>query len=130
MANGPVSGRTGIQISLPANYTCFWSAFTQCAYTINVTIKDGNGNIIINESGTGINFNLLGAGFFKVIPANNYTVYITANNGQDVSVIWNESPLNIGANVYSSSLNFIGEDGVDQDYNDISLTIGWFEYSK
>ena len=129
MSVGPVSGRNGIQIVLPQNYTCLWAAFTQAAYTINLTIKDGCGNVVVNQSGTGMNFNLLGAGNFVVSQANTYTVYITANNGQDVSIIWGESPLTRGSNVYSNTLNFVGEDGADQDYNDIFLCISWFEYS-
>ena len=130
MSIGPVSGKNGIKITLPQNYTCFWAAFTQAAFIINLTIKDGNGNVVVNQSGNGIHFNLLGANSFKVVQANIYTVYITANGGQDVSILWGESQLIKGSNIYSSTLNFVGEDGVDQDYNDIFLCINWFEFSN
>lgn len=126
----PVSGKNGIQITIPKSAFCFWSAFTQAEYTLHVKIVDGSGNTLVDESGTGTDFRLMGFGQFPSPQQGSFTVYITANNNQDVSVLWQETTLNTNNTDYVTSFLFTGEDhgAPNDDYNDITLNIICFKY--
>jgi mannose-binding lectin len=128
MSSATASGKQGIEIGnyLPEqSVICVWSAFTQTIGNINIRITDSNGNPVVDQSGTGTGATVLGSGNFTTDPNGN-TVYITCNGGGNVTVLYSNTTLTYKGNVISESLVFAGEDGSDNDFNDVCLTITWF----
>ncbi|MFJ5504737.1 hypothetical protein ACIPUO_11120 [Pectobacterium carotovorum] len=129
MSVGPVSGN-GIVISLPQGKTVFWTVNVQASWQQFVQVRDSNNQLVFQASGAsqgGHSPTQIGNGTFVTTGNGAYTIYLGVNNGQSWSqVMWDEITLNIGNKVYSSSFNFITEDGADQDFNDTCLTLTWF----
>ena len=42
-------------------------------------------------------------------------------------MLWDSIPLMLGGTAMSTNLNFISEDGADQDFNDSHTSITWFD---
>lgn len=129
MSVGPVSGN-GIAVSLPPGKTAFWTATTQASYNQFVQLKDSGGNVVFTASGASLGGHSptqIGSGGFVVDDDGNYMLYIGVNNGASWSnVLWDDLIVYLGQTIMCSNFNFIAEDGADQDYNDIHVSLTWF----
>lgn len=131
MSNGPVSGG-GIAVAIPQGKTAFWTVTAQAAVSQFVQLRDSLGNVVFTASGAspgGHSPSQLGAGAFVANdPTGAYTLYVGTNGGQTwSSVLWDSIPLTLGGAVMNTTVNFISEDGADQDYNDSHTAITWFD---
>lgn len=130
MATGPVSGN-GIAVSLTPGKVVYWTVNTQASWSQFVQLKDASGNIVFTATGAstgGHSPTQIGNGTFTVNSQNgNYKVYIGINNGASwSSILWDNMTLTLNGKQLCSNINFISEDGADQDYNDSCLTMSWF----
>lgn len=129
MTVGPISGQA-IPITLTTGKTMFCWANTQAAYNQYVRITDSGGNVVFTCQGAstpGGAPTQIGQATFVVGSNPNYTVSIGINGGSQWStILWDQQVLNIGAQVYCTAFSFIAEDGADSDYNDVYLSLVWF----
>ncbi|WP_397598779.1 hypothetical protein [Sphingorhabdus sp.] len=132
MSNGPVSGN-GIACTLPQGKTALWTATAQATNNQFVQLRDSRGNIIFTATGASVDGHSptpIGNGSFVAgDPSNNYMLYIGTNGGASWSqVIWDDLPLTYSGTTKISSYNFISEDSSDQDFNDLWLSLTWFDH--
>ena len=129
MSVGPVSGN-GIAFSLPSGKTVFWTVTAQASYTQFVQLKDSTGAVIFQASGSstgGHSPTQIGNGTFVSTGNTPYMLYVGINGGQHWSqVLWDNMTLYLNTTIMCSNFNFISEDNADQDFNDSSVSITWF----
>ena len=131
MSNGPVLGN-GIPVSLPQGKTVCWTVTVQAADSQFVQLRDSQGNVIFTATGAspgGHSPTQIGASSFVAGDASGaYALFVGVNGGQAwSSVLWDSIPLMLDGTAMSTNLNFISEDGADQDFNDSHTSITWFD---
>lgn len=129
MSVGPVSGSV-ISVALPPGKTVFWTVTAQASYNQFVKLIDGTGAAIFQSTGASTGGHAptqIGQGSFVVNNNGSYSLAIGINGGQSWStVMWDDMTVNLGDTIICSNLNFIAEDGADQDFNDVCVSISWF----
>lgn len=129
MSNGPVSGN-GIAVALPPGKTVFWNVTVQATYSQYVVLNDPTGAQVFQATGAspgGHSPTQVGQGSFVVGGNGGYTLYVGINGGQSWSqVLWDDMTVDLGGTVMCANLNFISEDGADQDFNDSAVSLTWF----
>lgn len=124
----PVSG-AAITVNLPPGKTAFWTIVAQASYPQYVQLLDSGGVQVFEVTGSstgGRTPTQIGQGVFTVGP-NPYTLRMGYDGGRSWStVLWGEQSLERDGVTLSGSLDFISEDGADQDFNDSHVSITWF----
>jgi hypothetical protein len=129
MSIGPVSGN-GIAVTLPPGKTVFWNVTTQASYNQYVLLSNSSGSRVFLATGAstgGHSPTQIGQGSFVVDATGNYTIYIGINGGAQYSqVLWDDMTVFLNSIIVCSNLNYISEDGADQDFNDSAVSLTWF----
>lgn len=128
MSNGPYT--SPVQFNMPSGKGVVWIATTQSGLPQTVTVTDAAQNTVISASGPGDGGqapNIIGYGVFTSSNAGEtYTVSIEAN-GQPSQIINDGLELGVGTTIMSGTWSFVSEDSSDNDFNDTSLTLTWFD---
>lgn len=120
-----------VSILLPPSTNVFVSAFTNAAYIQRVTITppSGSGSAIVWD-GSGEGNNQIGSTFITTPGGSqNLTYTVTIQYSSDGGSTWGASSMIPGGTVIGS-MNLkvvLGEDHVDQDYNDAVVEFLWWE---
>jgi hypothetical protein len=119
---------------IPPNTTVVYSAVCQAANTQIVTLTDSSGANVFTASGHGTSPKQITFGTFNSKEFSGpYTLTIESSSSPTPKppytpskVLHHYDTITSGTNVYLGNYTFIAEDGTDNDYNDLYLTISWF----
>lgn len=129
MTIGPVSGDR-VAVSLPPGKTAFWTVTTQASYPQYIQLVDPDGVKVFQATGSstgGRTPTQIGQGVFVVGPNGAYTLRIGHDDGSAWStVLWDQQTVDRAGVTLGGVLDFISEDGADQDFNDSHVSITWF----
>jgi len=126
---GPVPG-TNIPITLPANKVIYWSAIAQAAYLQHIEIKAPTGKVVASAQGNGQPLRRFGEGSFNSGGGGVFHISIwvnTPHGPRPESVIFDEHKVVFGGQTKYGQFTFLGEDGADQDFNDTTLELHWWD---
>ena len=116
------NGPAGHQFSFPDNTKVSWSVVSQSAGVQQMQVLDPNGHVIVDTSVLSTTMENVSSGQFNVGGGGTYTVKFPT----DHSVMYDTATINTGRETVSETILFAGEDGTDNDYNDVFATMTWF----
>ena len=124
MSFGPT--REPIEINLWPGKPAIWTMSTQAGFTQRLTVKDADGNVLIDHEASGTGNYFAGQGVIKG-GKNPHTVTLTANN-RPSSVQYSGSAMVYGGRAQEKTYCFAAEDSGDGDFNDCFVNITWFAH--